>query len=328
MLSKPVVSVLVPAYNYGHYLDEAIQSVLAQTFTDFELVIVDNCSPDNTKEVVGKYLHDGRIRFYTNKKNLGAVGNFNKCLGYAQGRYLKFLCADDKFAPELLEKFVAVMDDFPAVALVSCYVTAFGLKSAIRKPPYSGFIAAENAVQSLVSPGVKNWLFAPTAVMFRREALTLGGFNTDLLNLIDLEFYIRVLTLGDCYIIPEPLAYIRTHEGMQTVLLKKKKYDRIFERYRFMQLVAVQTAVHFPKAVPLVNDHLKKRATRCAAIMYQLLPQLYKKQNRLLFKKAFRIGASSGVLFGPASYLFQNKYRTKLLTKKATPANAAEVVQH
>src|SRR5688572_12302291 len=122
MKANPKVSVLIPTYNYAHFLDETIQSVLDQTFTNFELVIVDNCSTDNTDEVVQKYLTDTRISFYRNETNIGLVGNWNKCLDYARGEYIKYLCADDKFRPELLEKFVAVMDQNPGVSIMSSYV--------------------------------------------------------------------------------------------------------------------------------------------------------------------------------------------------------------
>jgi glycosyltransferase involved in cell wall biosynthesis len=115
MTTNPKVSVLIPTYNYAHFLDETIQSVLNQTYNDYELIIVDNKSTEDTLEVVDKYLGDRRIHFYQNATNLGLSGNWNKCLGYATGEYIKFLCADDKFHPEMLRKFVSVMDENPTV---------------------------------------------------------------------------------------------------------------------------------------------------------------------------------------------------------------------
>src|SRR5687768_14893088 len=92
---SPRVSVLIPTYNYARYLDEAIQSAIRQTFTDFEIIIVDNNSTDNTAEVISKYLTDPRIRYYRNKSNIGLINNFNRCLELATGQYIKFLLADD-----------------------------------------------------------------------------------------------------------------------------------------------------------------------------------------------------------------------------------------
>jgi glycosyltransferase involved in cell wall biosynthesis len=111
MTSNIEVSVLIPTYNYAHFLDETIQSVLNQTYNDYEVIIVDNKSTDDTVEVVEKYLSDTRIHFYQNDSNLGLTGNWNKCLEFAKGDYIKFLCADDKFHPEMLQKFVTVMDE-------------------------------------------------------------------------------------------------------------------------------------------------------------------------------------------------------------------------
>ena len=71
----PKVSILIPTYNHGHFLDEAIQSALNQTFTDFELIIVDNCSTDNNEAIVAKYLTDKRVSYVKSERNLGLVGN-------------------------------------------------------------------------------------------------------------------------------------------------------------------------------------------------------------------------------------------------------------
>src|SRR5689334_17359944 len=110
MENLPKISVLIPTYNYAHYLDETIQSVLNQSFKDFELIIVDNHSTDNTEEVVSKYLADERVSYHKNEKNLGLVGNWNMCLTYPKAEYIKFICADDMIHPEMLDKFYAVME--------------------------------------------------------------------------------------------------------------------------------------------------------------------------------------------------------------------------
>ena len=86
MALSPKVSVLIPTYNYAHILDETIESVLAQTYTDFELIIVDNCSQDNTEHVVSKYLIDKRVSYHRNSQNIGLAGNWNKCLELARGQ--------------------------------------------------------------------------------------------------------------------------------------------------------------------------------------------------------------------------------------------------
>src|SRR3954453_9924295 len=93
----PKVSVLIPTYNYARYLSEAIESVLEQEFQDYEVVIVDDCSQDESEEVIRRYAaRDGRIRFHFNRPNLGMVANWNYCLSLARGEYVQFLFGDDK----------------------------------------------------------------------------------------------------------------------------------------------------------------------------------------------------------------------------------------
>src|SRR5687768_8593791 len=132
----PKVSVLIPTYNYAHVLDETIQCVLNQTFTDFELIIVDDNSNDNTDEVVKKYLVDERVKYFRNEKNLRTMGNWNKCLEYATGEYIKYLCADDLLHPEILERYVPIMDQYQNISLITCDKQEFGDSTRLLTIPF------------------------------------------------------------------------------------------------------------------------------------------------------------------------------------------------
>ena len=118
----PKVSVCIPAFNAADYLRQAVESVLGQDYQDYEIVIVDNCSTDNTGSLVSELqqLSNGRIRFYQNDHNIGLVGNLNRCLEYAKGSYIKFLCADDLLLPGCLDQMAAALDLHQSVKLVSC----------------------------------------------------------------------------------------------------------------------------------------------------------------------------------------------------------------
>src|SRR5690349_581871 len=100
---NPLISICIPAYNNEAYIAETISSVLSQTYSVFEIIIVDDCSTDNTVEVVRKF-NDHRIRFYQNEKNLGMHGNWNRALSLAKGEYVKLLCGDDTIFPGCLQK--------------------------------------------------------------------------------------------------------------------------------------------------------------------------------------------------------------------------------
>jgi len=104
MRSTPRVSVITPAYNVARYIGQAIESVQAQTLTDWEMIIVDDASPDETVQVVRRYLGDPRIKLLQNEQNMGAGYTRNRALDVAQGEWIAILDADDQYAPERLEK--------------------------------------------------------------------------------------------------------------------------------------------------------------------------------------------------------------------------------
>lgn len=120
----PLVSIGMPVYNGESFLEQAIDAVLAQTFTDFELIISDNGSSDRTQEICLAYAaKDSRIRYYRNQTNIGAAGNYNRVFELASGQYFKWASHDDWFAPEYLEKCLEVLEKEPAVIL--CYTKAY-----------------------------------------------------------------------------------------------------------------------------------------------------------------------------------------------------------
>jgi glycosyltransferase involved in cell wall biosynthesis len=119
-MKMPKVSIGLPVYNGAKYLRESLDSILGQSFTDFELIISDNASTDGSGELCERYAEtDRRIRFYRNENNLGAVSNFNRVFELAVGRYFKWISCDDIHASQCLERCVKVLDERPDVVL--CY---------------------------------------------------------------------------------------------------------------------------------------------------------------------------------------------------------------
>lgn len=109
-MTRDLVSIVMPSYNTGLYIKDSIESVLAQTHSDWELIIVDDCSTDNSVEVIESY-GDPRIRLLRNEKNSGAAVSRNYALREARGRWIAFLDSDDTWAPEKLEKQLAFMKE-------------------------------------------------------------------------------------------------------------------------------------------------------------------------------------------------------------------------
>src|SRR4051812_30620927 len=119
-MNPPKVSVCIPVYNGGEFLRLAINSVLASTMQDYEIVVVDNCSTDNTCDIVRSY-NDPRIHLYQIPTNIGMIGNFNAVLSRATGTYIKLLPADDLLYPGCLAQQSSVLDNDKEekIALVS-----------------------------------------------------------------------------------------------------------------------------------------------------------------------------------------------------------------
>ena len=232
------ISVCIPTYNHAHFLVDAVESVRAQTVKEFELVIVDNCSTDNTKEVVEKMMAgDNRITYVCNETNVGPVGNLNRCILHAQGEYLTILCADDVLAPTFLEKMSAALDDDPVVKLVACarIVVNENLKPKFR----SGFsarkkhVSGHEAINKCLFNG--NLIGEPSAVMFRRNAAR-RGFNMDFSQVVDLEMWFHILEQGDFVFLPEGLCLFRHYDTQGTKTnLKSFKFladdERLFQSF-------------------------------------------------------------------------------------------------
>jgi glycosyltransferase involved in cell wall biosynthesis len=100
----------MPSYNTGKFIKQTIESVLAQTYANWELIIVDDCSPDNTDEIVKPFLSDQRIKYLKNEKNSGAAVSRNRALREAKGKWVAFLDSDDLWKPEKLEKQIGFME--------------------------------------------------------------------------------------------------------------------------------------------------------------------------------------------------------------------------
>jgi glycosyltransferase involved in cell wall biosynthesis len=144
----PRVSIGLPVYNGENYLAEALRSLLAQTFADFEIIISDNASTDRTAEICREFTaRDKRIRYVSNETNLGPARNYNRVFKLSTGEYFKWAAHDDLYAPEFLEKCVRVLENDPGVVLChtkTCFIDAGGrvtgtfddkLKSDSPEPP-------------------------------------------------------------------------------------------------------------------------------------------------------------------------------------------------
>jgi glycosyltransferase involved in cell wall biosynthesis len=139
---NPKVSFIVPCYNLAHLLPDCLHSILSQTYSDFEVLLMDDCSPDHTPEVAQSF-SDSRLRHIRNDKNLGNIANYNKGIGLSRGQYVWLISADDYLRRDyVLERYVQVMDSLPEIGYVFCPVIALenGQETGVM-PNYAPFQA-------------------------------------------------------------------------------------------------------------------------------------------------------------------------------------------
>lgn len=218
--SNPKVSVCIPVYNCEAYLANTIRSVLAQSLTDFELVIIDNASTDRTAEIISGF-EDPRLRSLRNEKNLGMMGNWNRCLEEARGEFIKLLPADDLIYPACLERQVAAFIHHPSVSLVCCSRDIIDVhdKKLIKRSfaGLNGQVRGLEAVKRIVRSGT-NRLGEPGAILFRRDLIGRERrFSDRYPYVIDLSLWIQMLGLGDLYVIQESLCAFRVSPQSESV---------------------------------------------------------------------------------------------------------------
>lgn len=213
MRNQPWISICIPAYNSEKFIEETLRSVLTQSYRNIEVVISDDCSVDNTAQIVDSF-KDGRIRFFKNEQNLGVEKNWNKTLGLATGKYCKLMGADDVLYPTFIEEQVNILENpkNSDVVLVTSYkhvIDQDGKLIMTRKFPGCGRFEGITAIKKCVRRGA-NVIGEPVAGLFRKEALEKSGYYSgENLYMIDLDLWSRMLKSGDLYVIDKVLYAFR-----------------------------------------------------------------------------------------------------------------------
>ncbi|MDW8051207.1 MAG: glycosyltransferase family 2 protein [Armatimonadota bacterium] len=255
MPQRPKVSVLTPAYNVAPYIGQCIESVQAQTLTDWEMIIVDDASTDDTVQVVQRYLSDPRIRLLQNERNSGAASARNRALDVARGEWIAVLDADDWYAPTRLEKLVSFAEQMEAdmVADLQVYCTAWGSVYTVAwathaKPPrHPRYYTAEEVIRAhpAFKPVIRTEFLRSTGV---RYAETLRQSE-------DYAFCIEVLLKGGRFaLLPEPMYHHRVLPRTLTT-----RYDPLQENQRVLGYLLSLPEVT-PPMQALLRAAFKRRA--------------------------------------------------------------------
>lgn len=264
---EPLVSVCIPAYNNAEYILDTIDSILNQTYRNIELIVVDDCSSDNTAEVV-ESVRDERVKLYRNEKNLGMVGNWNHCLELASGEYIKLICADDMIDADAIEREAKAMQENPTANLVESdtrLVDMSGKKTgAFKRYHKSGLVKGTKVAKTALL--VQNYFGAPVNNLIRKSALKqVGGFDTSFTYILDFDLWVSLACTGDVYIIHEFLNSFRIRQDSNTGMLIGKKRDVYnAEHRRLIEKHAAAGIVHMSRAD--IAFSMMSRKLRNAAI--------------------------------------------------------------
>ena len=234
MLNRlPKVSILIPVYNRVDLIRETVDSALAQTFQDFEVVIADNCSTDGTWEILQEYAEkDEKIRLVRNSSNIGPVRNWKRCIDSASGEYGKILWSDDLITPDFLEKTLPFLEDAPDAGFVITGIEIFSSEEHWRNPYVlgcTGYRDSEEFIRGSLLGG--SYPVSPGCALFRLPDLK-KNLLVDIPNKAGSDFAMHaigndllvfLLTANDyprfAYI-SDKISLFRAHSGSITISSK------------------------------------------------------------------------------------------------------------
>lgn len=223
---QPLVSVITPVYNCEKYIAECIESVLAQTYTNWEYIIVNNCSTDRTLEIAQKYARkDSRISIYNNKDFLSVIQNHNHAFQKIslESKYCKVVQADDWLFPECIEKMVGIAESNPTVGIVGSYRLEETKVSCDGLSYPSTVVSGKEICRSSLLGGP--YIFgSPTTLLIRSDLIRSHKYFYNEKNLhADVEACYAVLKDYDFGFVHQVLSFTRRHNETETAFAKRLK---------------------------------------------------------------------------------------------------------
>lgn len=212
MVQAPLVSVCVPVYNGAAHLEEALRSVLGQTYAEVEVIAFDDGSNDGSWEILHG-IRDPRVVCHRNPRNLGPEENWNQALGAAKGKYIKLFHQDDLLVPDCLKRQVAALEEHPEVVLAFCrrdIIRADGRRLFSRGAGFpEGHVDLQRAAMACARRGT-NVLGEPSGILLRAQTVNaVGGFDASIPYVVDLDYWLRLMAQGPAWYDNRALASFR-----------------------------------------------------------------------------------------------------------------------
>jgi len=265
-MKNPKVSVVIPAYNHERYVGEAIQSVLDQTFEEFELIIINDGSTDHTEREIVTF-KDDRIHYYS-QENRGLSATLNRGIELAQGEYFNFLPSDDAFYPEKLEIQLKAFEGNPDLGVVFSYPQLVdGQGREIKDDPEARWPIVPYETKEEIFPALfeRDFLSAPSALIrmdcFRR----VGLFDTSLKTAQDYDMWMRILKYYDLRLIKRPLLKYRWHGAnltyQATPATEQERAEVLLKAYKNLTIEDIFPSLRQKRDVMAYGEAYEKLAT-------------------------------------------------------------------
>jgi glycosyltransferase involved in cell wall biosynthesis len=263
MARGPRVDVVVPCYNYGHFVETCVKSVTSQTGVDVRVLIIDDCSTDGSQEVVASIAeHDSRVTARIHTTNQGHIATYNEgLLDWADGDYLVLLSADDLLAPGSLSRATSAMEAAPNIGFVYGHAPYFqsihDLPTLRPRTPTLKIWSGTEWISDRCRSGY-NVISSPEVVVRGAVQRRVGGYRPELPHSGDLEMWLRIASVSDvAYVGGMPQAYYRVHDSsMQRSVFSDAGVDLLQRRQAF------DTFFETCDQVPGYVDELRRTAHR------------------------------------------------------------------
>lgn len=265
-LAGPLASILIPTFNRAKYVGYAIESALAQTYQNIEIIIHDDASTDSTLDAIAQYKKDKRVRIIHTSVNHGMLGGWNFIQKKARGEYIKFLASDDLLEPTCVEELVRAAIAHPKAAVITCQRTFIDARGKIldtKQFANKKMIAhGRDHAHWILTTVRENRIGEPTAVLYPiRIAKKAGDYDPTFSQLADFEYWIRLLEFGDIVHINKPLCSFRVHAGSNT---SAAVYDGRFITEIFALIHKYYFSTHYRKVFKLTDtdeSHVRRQKT-------------------------------------------------------------------
>jgi glycosyltransferase involved in cell wall biosynthesis len=243
-MNKGLVSICIPVFNCEKYISNCIDSILSQSYQNIELIIVDNCSTDNTQSKILKY-NNSKVKFFFNESNFGIEYNWNKAISLSTGEFVKLMPADDVLNVMCIEKQVEVLNQNNDVVLVGCNRDIINSTGGIIFKPSNNYTNIKLGINEVVSYSIlsaTNPIGEPGGVLLRKSFLRdTFNFDNSIPYVIDLSFYFNYLENGKCYILNDYLYSFRVSSSSLSVNISfQQRNDFLSFMYKYLKQKNVQ----------------------------------------------------------------------------------------